>query len=43
MDGVFEGKGFPLGMPSFLLPCIMEGVVGGTDGHRLGLGKRRRE
>ena len=27
-------------MPSFQLPCIREGVVGGTDGHRLGSGQK---
>ena len=27
-------------MPSFLLPCITEGAVGGTDRHRQGLGKK---
>ena len=27
-------------MPSFLLPCIREGAVGGTDRHRLGSGQK---
>ena len=40
MDGIFEEKGFSFMMPSFLLPCITEGAVGGTDRNRQGLGKK---
>lgn len=40
MDGIFEGKGFSRGIPSFLLPCIREGAVGGTDRQEAGLYKK---
>lgn len=36
----FEGKGVSQGIPSFLLPCIREGAVGGTDRQEAGLYKK---
>lgn len=40
MDGIFEGKGVSRRIPSFLLPCIREGAVGGTDRQGAGLYKK---